>query len=179
MEEDTQPDTLTRPPRRRGWWARVRYHAGTAGLVAVIVAILAGIAVAGSLVPAVRHGVGKVITHHDSPGMKSQLVSPSLRDGSPSLSPSSYKGTVTRPRPSRTASATPTRRRERAVPSPAPRPATTRATPTVTPTVQPATSSSAPSTTAPAPTPTPTTTTTTPAPASVSPTVTVVPTATS
>jgi len=85
-DEETQPNTLPRPPPP-GRWARARHKLGTVGLLLVVACFLAGIVLAGSLDPAVRHGIGKVITHHGSTSTKSQLVTPSLRDGSPVLSP--------------------------------------------------------------------------------------------
>ena len=176
MGEETQPNTIPIPPPRPGWWTRLRAYLGTAGLVLAVVLILAGIAVAGSLVPAVRHGVGKVVTRHGSPTVKSQLVTPSLRDGSPSRNPSSYTRSAASRPPSRTAAPTPAPGRTRIVPSAVwhatPKP-TTRVSPSVTPTVEPTTPSATapPSTTAPPPT-TPAPTTPAPTPTSATPAVT-------
>jgi len=178
MEEETQPNTLPRPPPP-GRWARVRYKMGTVGLLSVVACFLAGIVLAASLDPNVRHGIGKVITHHGSHSTRSQLSTPSLRDGSPSVSPSSFTGGVTSSPPPRV-SVTPVSVRPRVTPSAAPRP-TTRSAPPVTPTVQPMPSSSPPSTTpvatpttAPPPTP-PVPTTPVATPTSASATVTTVP----
>lgn len=176
-----RPDTLPRipewtpPPQPRRRIGKIREKLGITCLVAVIVVILAGIALS-SFVPGVRHGIGKVITHHGSPTVKSQLVTPSLRDGSPSLDPSSFtRSPASRPRPSRIAKAAPTRSRVVIIPPPpvrrgTPKPST-RATASATPTVKPTTPSATATVTSPPPT-TPAPTTPAPTPTSATPTVT-------
>lgn len=172
IPEWTPPPGPARRPRR------LREYLGTAGVVLAVVVILTGIALASSFIPAVRHGVSKVMRHQET------VKSPSLRDGSttPTGFPPSRGAVVNiTPRtsrsaghtvsPSRTAPPTPAKTR------PAARPSPTRNS--VSPTQAPTTVSPPPT---PPPTPTPTqappTPTPTPTLSTVSPTATAVVSAT-
>lgn len=169
------PEWAPAPQPVRGF-GRFREYLGTAGLVVVVVLILSGVVLASSLIPAVRHGVGRIVRHQET--VKSPLSrSPSLRDGS-TMPPRSFRGGAVsvrpytprpgKPRvvPSRTVSPAATRTRPAVQPSPV-HTSVNPAPPTATET-QPAPS---PTPTQPEPTPTPTPTPTTPTPTTAAPTV--------
>lgn len=187
-DEDTLPrlhhhaDTVpkipdwTPPPAPRRKFGGLRDRLGTIGVVIVVAVILAIIAFVSSFVPAVRHGVSKVMPHQDT------VKTPELRDGSvtPTRSPPSHGAVVgsvpgtsrsARPTTSPSRTTSPTRVTTHPVSSPSP----TRTEPTPTPTpAQPTpipTPTPTPTTPTPTPTPTPTDTSTTPA-ATLSATVT-------
>ncbi len=155
--EDTLPrlyraDTVpkipdwTPPPAPRRRFGALRDRLSTIGLLILIGVIMAGVAVASSFVPAVRHGVSKVMPHQDT------VKTPELRDGSVTPTRSSpFPGAVVVPRTSQSAghTARPSSTTSPAATgtSPMGSPSATRATPTPTP---------APVTPTPTPTPTPT-----------------------